>query len=69
MTETSYCQVCHYEAKANTVEQLRRIWFKHIDKESHLQNVMMYIMLDIGANSIEEIDEKLDEFIANGGRK
>lgn len=61
--EEQYCQVCHFNAIAEDVPKLMDIWGKHVDTDKHMQNFLMYLMLDIGAETIEEIPEKMDQFI------
>lgn len=62
MTEKTWCDVCQYEETGITVEELMGKWLKHTETESHLQNVVKYLQYDLGAMTLEEIPEKLDEY-------
>ena len=67
MVETSWCEVCQFEAKAETVEELLKIWIPHTETLKHQNNVIKYLQYDLGALTIDEIPEKLDEYIKNLG--
>ena len=57
----SWCEVCQFEAQAETFEELLKIWDKHIKTQEHLSNVMKYLQYDLGALTIDEIPKKLKE--------
>lgn len=65
--EKSYCQVCDITITSSTIIELQKLWFFHIDTDEHQTNVVKYLMLDIGAKNIDEIPQKIEEFLENQG--
>ena len=64
MTERTYCEVCQWEGTADTQKALMKIHFKHVDELGHQQNVLKFLMYDIGALTVKDIPQKLDEYIS-----
>ncbi len=54
-----FCEVCDTEIIGMTK------WFEHIKTEKHNQNFLKFLMIDIGAMTIDEIPEKMDEYERN----
>ena len=69
MTEKSWCEVCQFEAQAETIPELMEIWFKHIETDKHTSNVIKFLQYDLGALTVDEIIPKLHEHIENLGLK
>ena len=57
------CEVCHFEYESESMEDLMNIQFTHAEKDEHLVNVIKYLMLDTGAKTLEELPEKLEEYM------
>jgi len=69
MTENTWCEVCQHKEEAATVEKLMEQWFKHTSTNSHQQNVIKYLQYDLGALTLEEIPQKLTEYIERDTKK
>jgi hypothetical protein len=65
MSETSWCEVCQFEAKSETITKLLKIWDKHVNTTEHMQNVIKFLQYDLGALTLDEIPKKLDELLSN----
>jgi len=52
--EKSWCEVCQYGAKAETLEELMQIWKKHTSTPQHVSNVIKHLMIDTGAKTLDE---------------
>ena len=57
------CEVCHFEYESESMEDLKNIYFAHIKKDEHLVNAVKYLMLDTGAKTLEELPQKLEEYM------
>ena len=58
---SSWCEVCQFEAKGDTFKETMEIWDNHISTKEHQSNVVKYLQYDLGAMTTDEIPEKLDE--------
>jgi len=65
LTERSWCEVCQFEATADTIKELMKIWFDHIATPKHQNNVIKFLQYDLGAMAVDQIPEKLEAFFDN----
>ena len=58
------CEVCHFEYESENMEDLMNIQFTHAKEDKHITNFIKYLMLDTGAKTLEELPEKLEEYMS-----
>ena len=65
MSEKTWCEVCQIGFAEDTLSDLLIKWDAHIESEHHAHNVIKFMQYDLGALTVGEIPEKLDEYLGN----